>query len=102
MRLIIIPPYRRVGVNYSPTEGHFLVRELVDNMRKKGQLQGIEIDIDEGHPTEHTAENRDEEVSANITVGFHKRVRECSQTGKYDAIVTSGGIDLGFFRTDDF
>jgi allantoin racemase len=97
MKLIIIPPYRRVGVNYSPTEGHFLVNKLVDNMRKKGQLQGVEIDIDEGHLTEHTAESRDAEVSANITVGFLKRVKECSQTGKYDAIVTSGGIDLGHF-----
>ncbi|MFC1958599.1 aspartate/glutamate racemase family protein [Chloroflexota bacterium] len=95
MKLIDIPPYR--GVNYTPTEGHFLVREILDDMRKRGQLEGVEIDIDDGYPTEHRAVNRDEEVLANITVGFLKRVREISELGKYDAIVTSGSIEPGFF-----
>jgi len=62
MRLIDIPPYRRAGVNYAPAKGHFVVREIIDNMRKRGQLEGVEIDIDEGYPTEHAAETRDEEV----------------------------------------
>jgi allantoin racemase len=95
MKLIDIPPYR--GVNYTPSEGHYLVKEIVDNMRKKGQMEGVEIDIDDGYPTEYTAETRDEEVLANITVGFLKRVREISEMGKYDAIVTSGSIEPGFF-----
>lgn len=97
MRLINIPPYRAAGINYTPSQGHFLVRQLVANMKARGQLEGVEIDIDEGYPTEHTAETRDAEIAASITVGFLKRVRECSEMGKYDAIVTSGGIDLGFF-----
>jgi hypothetical protein len=96
MKLVIIPPYKRVGVNYSPTEGHFLVNELVNDMRKNGQLEGVEVDIDEGYPTEHTGENRDAEVVAIFAVGFLKRVKECSQSGKYDAIVSSGGGDLAF------
>ena len=54
MKLINIPPYRGVGINYSPTEGHFMIRQLIDNMREKGQLEGVEIDIDEGCPTDHT------------------------------------------------
>jgi Asp/Glu/hydantoin racemase len=95
MKLINIPPYR--SVNYTPERGHYLVTEIVENMRKKGQLEGVEIDIDDGYPTEHAGENRDEEVLANITVGFLKRVREISETGKYDAIVTSGSIEPGFF-----
>jgi len=97
MKLIDIPPYQGTGINYSPTEGHFVVRELVANMKKKGQLEGVEIDIDDGYPTDHITENRDEEVLANIAVGFLKRVREISEMGKYDAIVTSGSIEPGFF-----
>jgi Asp/Glu/hydantoin racemase len=97
MKLIDIPPYRRPGLNYDPKEGHFVVREIVDNMRRKGQLEGVEMDIDDGYPTEHAGKNRDEEVLANITVGFLKRVREISEIGKYDAIVTSGAIEPGFF-----
>ncbi len=97
MRLVIIPPYRAAGINYTPSQGHFLVHQLVANMKARGQLEGVEIDIDDGYPTDHTAETRDAEVAAGITVGFLKRVRECSEMGKYDAIATSGGIDLGFF-----
>jgi len=97
MKIIIIPPYRRLGVNYDPKQGHFLVRQLIANMEKKGQLQGVEVDIDEGYPTEHAAETRDEEVLANITVGFLSRVREISEMGKYDAIAASGGLDTGLF-----
>ena len=98
MKLIVIPPYR--GVNYTPTEGQFMVRQLVANMEKKGQLEGVEIDIDDGHPAEHTAETRDEEVFAKVTVGVLKRVRMYCEGDKYDAIVTSGGNDLGFFLSD--
>lgn len=97
MRLINIPPYRRAGVNYDPKEGHFMVREIVENLRKKGQLEGVEMDIDEGYPTEHASETRDEEVLANISVGVLKRIREICEMGKYDAIVASGGIEPGFF-----
>jgi len=97
MKLIDIPPYKREGINYTPTEGHYFVRELIANMEKKGQLEGVEIDIDEGYPTEHTAESRDEEVLANIAVGVIKRIREISEMGKYDAIITSGSIEPGFF-----
>ena len=94
MRLIDIPPYR--GMNYSPEEGHFLVKEIVDNMKKRGQLDGIELDIDEGYPTEYRGENRSEIILASITAGFLERVREVNEMGKYDAIVTSGSIEPGF------
>lgn len=97
MRIIDIPPYRGSGVNYDPKEGHYLVREIVENMRRKGQLEGVEMDIDDGYPTEHKGENRDEEILAYITPGFLQRVREVSESGKYDAIVTSGAIEPGFF-----
>ena len=73
-----------------------MVRQLIDNIRKKGQLEGVEIDIDEGYPTDHTAENRDEEVYASVAVGIIKRVREISEMGKYDGIVLTGALDPGF------
>ena len=96
MRFIDIPPYRRVGVNYSPTEGHFMMRELISNLKAKGQLDGVEIDIDEGEPTDHGEETRDEAVVTNIAVGVVKRVKAVCEMGKYDAIITQAGIEPGF------
>ncbi len=96
MKLIDIPPYRREGANYDQ-KGHILVRELVEKLTRKGQLDGVEIDIDESYPTDHTGKNRDEEILANLNVGIIKRIREISALGKYDAIVTSGPIEPGFF-----
>lgn len=96
MRIVDIPPYRRVGVNYSPTEGHFMMRELIASLRAKGQLEGVEIDIDEGEPTEHGEESRDEAVMASISIGIVKRVKAVCAMGKYDAIVTQAGIEPGF------
>ena len=96
MRIVDIPPYRRVGVNYSPTEGHFMMRELIASLRAKGQLDGVEIDVDEGEPTEHGEESRDEAVMASIGIGIVKRVKAVCAMGKYDAIVTQAGIEPGF------
>jgi len=33
MKLIDIPPYR--SVNYTPERGHYLVVEIIENMRKR-------------------------------------------------------------------
>jgi Asp/Glu/hydantoin racemase len=73
-----------------------MMRELISNLRAKGQLDGVEIDIDEGEPTEHGAETRDEVVLANIAVGVVKRVKAVCAMGKYDAIITQAGIEPGF------
>lgn len=96
MKLIVIPPYRHPGVNYNPQKGHFLVREIIENIRHKGQLKNVEIDIDEGYPTD-VGEERDEEFLAGITPGFLKRVKQISEMGNHDGIVTSGGLEPGFF-----
>ena len=45
MKLIVIPPYR--AQNYTPEQGHYMVRELIADMREKGQLGGVEIDVDD-------------------------------------------------------
>ncbi len=95
MKIIDIPPYR--SVNYTPERGHYLLDEIIENMRRRGQLDGVELEIDAGYPTQYSGVSRDEEILASITVGFLQRVREISDMGKYDAIVTSGTIEPGFF-----
>ena len=96
MRIVDIPPYQRAGVNYDPVEGHFMMKDLIANLRAKGQLEGVEIDVDEGEPTEHGEESRDESVVTAIAVGIVKRVKAVSAMGKYDAIITQAGIEPGF------
>ena len=96
VRIIDIPPYRRAGVNYDPAEGHFMMKELIGSLRAKGQLEGVEIDIDEGEPTEHGEETRDEVVMASIGIGVVKRIKAACESGKYDAVITQAGIEPGF------
>ncbi len=94
MKVVVIPPYR--AQNYTPTEGHYMVRELIADMKEKGQLSGVEIDIDDGYPVEDSAGYRDEEVLAIISAGIIKRVKLYCEGDRYDAIVTSGGMEPGF------
>lgn len=92
MKLLILPPYKNFV-----TEGQPMPQELLENMRRKGALDGVEIDIDEAHPTDWTEERRDEEFLASISPGVIKKVREYSEKGGYDAIVSQGSMEPGFF-----
>ncbi len=96
MKLIMVPPYK--GMNWTPTRGQYMLRELVDNMKRKGQLEGVEIDIDDGYPfpAEIDPLLRDEEFIVHISVGVAKRVRYYSDMGKHDAIIQTGDLDPGF------
>ncbi|MDP2242279.1 MAG: aspartate/glutamate racemase family protein [Burkholderiales bacterium] len=91
MRLVAIPPYRNPAVGWG-----WVLRHLVEDYRKTGALEGVEVDVDEGYLVDSTSEARDEEVLAVINVGIINKVKEYAQTGKYDAIVLTGGIDPGF------
>jgi Asp/Glu/hydantoin racemase len=91
MRLVAIPPYRNPAVGWG-----WVLRHLVDDYRKTGALEGVEVDVDEGYLVESTSETRDEEVLAVINVGIINKVKEYAKMGKYDAIVLTGGIDPGF------
>ncbi len=91
MRLVIIPPYQNPNVNWT-----FILKELLADAKKKGQLTDVEADIDEGFFTESTSESRDEESRANMSAGLIKKAKEYSATGKYDAIVFTGGSDPAF------
>jgi allantoin racemase len=94
MKLVVIPPYK--GMNWTPTEGQYMLRELVDNMQKKGQLQGVELTIDEGHPLDRNTESRTAAVYADVASGFLKRVALHGEGDRFDAIVSSAGNDVGF------
>lgn len=91
MRLVAIPPYRNPAVGWG-----WVLRHLIDDYRKTGALEGVEVDVDEGYLVESTSEARDEEVLAVINVGIINKVKEYARTGKYDGIVLTGGIDPGF------
>ncbi len=101
MKFVVIPPYR--AQNYTPERGHYMVREIVEDMKEKGQLDGVEVDIDAGHPVENTTDTtgrREDVVMAyrafdEISAGTVKRVRMFCEGDQYDAIVTSGGMDPG-------
>jgi Asp/Glu/hydantoin racemase len=81
MRLVIVPPYRNPVVNWT-----FILRELLADSEKKGQLEGVTADIDEGFFTESTSESRDEESRANMSAGLIRKAKEYSEAGKHDAI----------------
>jgi allantoin racemase len=90
MRLITIPPYK--ALNYSPEKGRFIELELLDNMRKRGQLEGVEIDVDDGYDLGHRREERDEEFAHEIVLGSLSRVKAHCDSGKYNAIICVGSI----------
>ena len=94
MKLIVIPPYR--GMNWIPTDGHYMLSELINAMQKRGQLEGVEITIDEGQPSEHNTKTPGDAFYIDATAGFLKRIRIYCDGDKYDAIISSAGNDLGF------
>lgn len=97
MKIINIPPYK--GLNYTPEKGRFIELELIDNMREKGQLEGVEMDLDDGPIIKELTELRDEEFLTKITVEAVKKVREYCEMDKYDAIITLGTMGMGFFAS---
>jgi allantoin racemase len=90
MRLITIPPYK--AFNYSPEKGRFIELELLDNMRKRGQLEGVKMDVDDGCDLGHRKEERDEEFAAQIILGSLSRVKLYCDSNKYDAMICVGSI----------
>lgn len=96
MKLIDIGPYAGAKASGKDESGRALVYELVDNMRRRGQLDGVEIDTDTG-TTRPSKEGRDDDVLAHITVGVLEKIREYSEMNKYDAIVCRGSLEPGFY-----
>jgi len=74
----------------------YVISELLDRLKKKSHFDGDEIDIDEGSLLEEHSEARNLAFLAKIVPGFLKKVREHSETGKYNAIASTGFLDPGF------
>lgn len=92
MKLIIIPPYQTAELKW-----HEVDRELLSNLEARGQLAGVEAEVDEGYLIESpTGEGRDEEFLATITLGMIRKVKEYSALGRHDAIVILGVLSPGF------
>ena len=95
MRLINIGPYGNAKSANKDTTGKPIIEELIDNMRRRGQLKGVEIDTDTG-TTIPAKDGRDDDVLAQISVGVLEKIREYSAMNKYDAIVCRGSLEPGF------
>lgn len=91
MKLIVIPPYQNPAVDTV-----YLFKRFLAKIKKQGQFENDEVDLDEGPLLENPSPVRDAEFVANITVGFLKKIKEYSEMGKYDAIVSTGFVDPGF------
>ncbi len=94
MEVIIIPPYSNVNVTQSAWE-----HELIAEMNKRGELDGVKVDIAEGYPTEYSGGGRGADFTAFISVGAIKKVKEYSECGKYDALIVLGDLEPGFYAT---
>ncbi len=96
MKLIDIGPYAGAKASGKDENGRPIVLELVDNMRKKGQLEGVEIDTDCG-TTRPGKTGRDDEVLTHISVGVLEKIRQYSEMNQYDAIVCRGSLEPAFY-----
>jgi len=91
MKLIVIPPYKSPVADMA-----YVISHLLNKLKKISRFEGDEIDLEEGCPLEAHSEARDAAFLANIASGFLRKVKEYSETGDYDAIVSTGFLDPGF------
>ena len=96
MRLINIGPYTGAKSAVADKSGRPIIQELIDNMRRKGALKGVEIDIDTGTTTPHK-EGRDDDVLTRISVGVLEKIQYYSDLGTYDAIVCRGSLEPAYY-----
>lgn len=89
--MIVIPPYNNPAVNMA-----YVISESLSKLKQKNPSDGDQIVVDEGYPLMKHTEARDAEFLAQITPGFLQKVREYSDKGGFDAIVSTGFLDPGF------
>ena len=95
MRMIIVPPYRGAGYGFEPDKEPYY-QLVLSEMRKRGELDGVDVTMDGGAHTDHRSDSRDEEVFQHIGTATLERVKEIGSSGDYDAIVVLGAIDVAF------
>jgi Asp/Glu/hydantoin racemase len=91
VKLIVIPPYMNPAVDVA-----YVISESLVKLKRNNPCDGDEIVVEEGHPLAENNEARDAEFLARITPGFLQKVREYSDRGGFDAIVSTGFLDPGF------
>ncbi len=91
MRIVAVPPYQNPNINWV-----FILKAILANIKRKGRLEGVEVDFDDGYFTPSTSESRDEESRAIMSAGLISKVKEYSQKNEHQAIVFTGGSDPGF------
>ncbi|MHB8773065.1 MAG: aspartate/glutamate racemase family protein [Syntrophales bacterium] len=91
MKLIVIPPYRNPAVNMG-----YVIAASLARMKRMNPSDADEISVEEGYPLADETAARDAEFLAGITPGFLRKVREYSDGGGFDAIVSTGFLDPGF------
>jgi allantoin racemase len=94
MRFKFIPPFK---TDFPPGEERMTVR-ILRQIEAEGLLRGIEWDLDEGIPGP-VVENREE--LAQVVPGVLKLVRDACQSGKYDAIIVTGGLEPGLYAAKE-
>jgi Asp/Glu/hydantoin racemase len=95
MQLILVPPYRGAGYDFTPEKEPYY-RRAIEHMRATGQLDGVEVTVDQGAFIDFVSASRDETTFDQIGLNTQLRVKEIAASGKYDAIVVLGAIDVGF------
>jgi allantoin racemase len=95
MKVLLVPPYRGAGYDYRPDEEPYYQRVLED-MRRDGEFDGIDVAIDAGAVSAHPATSRDDDVFEHIGVATLDRIKRLAAEGAADAIVVLGGIDVAF------
>jgi Asp/Glu/hydantoin racemase len=96
MKLVLVPPYRGAGYDFQPEREPYY-RRAVDALRAAGQLDGVDVEIDQGAHVDHVSPSRDEAVVDQIGLNTQLRIRSIATSGNYDAIVVLGAIDVAFY-----
>lgn len=98
MKICILPPVGGTFTKYGDEhKGNFVLQAIIENMRKKGALYGVDVVVETGYPVEVPQLERDEEFFATRSLGILRRLREICNTSKYDGILCNSSIDPGVF-----
>jgi Asp/Glu/hydantoin racemase len=100
MKICILPPVGGTFTKYDDEQKgnlNFVLRAILENIRKKGGLDGVEVEVERGYPVEVPQLERDEEFFATRSVGILKRLREICSKSRYDGILCNSSIDPGVF-----
>jgi Asp/Glu/hydantoin racemase len=95
MKLILVPPYRGAGYDFRPEQEPYY-RRAIEQMRAAGQLEGVDVEVDQGANVDAVSASRDETTFDQIGLNTQLRVREIAASGRCDAIVVLGAIDVAF------